>query len=180
MPDKTKEATTKTKQRKPKRDLICHVSGIMIEDTKTAKESLECLDAEIEKHKALKKAIKEDYDLAEKKFIYQRGKFYNKVYKEQGKLIMKLSVNGRSLFITLVCHMDMIDNSIRINNKYISSKELITISNMSKNVLQSTLKELEQLNIIHIEGGNRNRKIYLNPKVAEDNATEQSIHKKFE
>lgn len=165
---------------KTKRITTCPITALHIENEETAVESIEYMDAEIERLKAAKKAIKEDYDLAGKKFIYQRGKFYNKIYKQHTQLIMNLSVNGRSLFVTLVCHMDMIDNSVRLNNKYISSKELISISSMSKNVLKTTLKELEQSNIIHIEGGNRNRKIYINPKVAEDNATEQFIHQKFE
>ena len=170
------EKQTKIKQ---KRDLACPVTGLVVEDKDSAIEAIGYIDQEIEKHKATKKAIKEDYDITTVKYIYQRGRYYNKIYKDTKKDILKLSVNARSLFMTFICVIDKDDNSIRVNNKHASQEDLISLTGMSRRVLQDSLHELSEAYMIKLEGGNRNRKIFVNPKMVEDTATDVNIHNKF-
>lgn len=178
---KNQAKINKNQNEKEVNTFICQATGEIVDNKEKAIEAIENMNKQNEKNNAVKQALKREYGLLpEKVLIYQRGVYYMKLYKPSFEILLEMSVNARALFTTLVCLTDKDDNSILYKNKYISNTDLIEISKMSRNVLRIAMDELEYYGIIVTEGGTRNRKIYINPKVLEDTATDTNIHKKFD
>jgi hypothetical protein len=170
----------KQKSKREKREWLDETTGELLQTKEQAQNLIDEINLQNQKNNAIKKALREDFELSDEKvLVYQRGKYYVKLYKISFETLLLLSTNAKALFTTMVCLSDKDDNSVCYENKHITNTELIEISKMSRNVLRLAVEELEYYGIIVVEGGNRNRKIYLNPLLVEDTATDSNIHKKF-
>lgn len=183
---------TKPKQKQDTQSITLKTTGERIEDKKTAKQSLKDLKSE---QKAIEKEYQEKIGLLQhdqqlikeafedkKPIIIKRDDefFYQlKKTKENNHNILELSHSARELLFLLMLHMDYMDNVITIDRKYPSNEELQTLFKMSKQTFQKALKELKEMDIVHLERKTKYRVITLNPYYIEDTKTTDNTWKKF-
>jgi len=169
------------------------LKGLVIDDSKTAKETLKSINK-------LKKQLEQEYQeklglleyeknkiedtFEEKKDkITKRGKsdfFYQLIKNDENKHnILSLSHSTRELLFLLMMHMDYMDNVVTIDRKYPSNEELQKLFNMSKQTFQKSLKELKEMDIVHLERKTKYRIITINPYYIIDTKTTESTYNKF-
>jgi DNA-binding MarR family transcriptional regulator len=118
--------------------------------------------------------------LDDEELIFQKDRFFFKFYKKfYNEYIYDLSPHTVKVLLFLIDNLHHKDNSVVINGKFPSQDEMVEKSGVAIKSFKKAISELVDKNIIVSERHRHIRKIYLNPRIIEDDKTEKLVHRKF-
>jgi len=95
----------------------------------------------------------------------QNKEYFLKLYKriDRKKVHKDLSANSHKLLNLFIDYLDYKDNSVMIDDKYPSQREMVEEFSISINTIKKSMKELKDCLIILTERHGKQTKTYINP-----------------